>query len=49
MTELKCAICAITGKDCPYATNENGEKPCKSECEIGKEFLKDFVIIHDDI
>ena len=44
-----CAVCAITGKACPYATNENGEKPCNSECEIGKEFTKDYVPLHDEI
>ena len=38
------SICAITGKPCPYTTM----KPCQSECEIGKEYAKNFTPIHDD-
>ena len=40
--------CAITGEFCPYDTDKEGCKPC-NECEIGKEFLKDFVPLHDEI
>ena len=42
------SICEITGKPCPYTTNEYGMKPCQSECEIGKEYAKNFTPIHDD-
>lgn len=40
--------CAITGEICPYKTDVEGCKPCK-ECEIGKEFLKDYIPLHDEI
>ena len=42
------SICAIIGKPCPYTVNEYGIKPCQSECEIGKEYAKNFTPIHDD-
>ena len=42
-------VCAVTGKVCPFPTNEYGGKPCHGECEIGKEFLKDYTPLHDEI
>ena len=46
--EEKKYRCAITGEFCTYETDAEGCKPCK-ECEIGKEFLKDYIPLHDEI
>ena len=45
--EEKTMICGITGKTCSFKTNKDGLKPCK-ECEIGKEFLKGYIPLHDE-
>lgn len=43
----KKMICGATGEICPYETDKDGLKPCK-ECEIGKEFLKNYIPLHDE-
>lgn len=40
--------CAITGQECPCKSNDKDEKPCDT-CNIGKEWLKDYKPLHDDI
>jgi hypothetical protein len=44
---MKEMICGATGKPCPYATQQDGTKPCK-ECETAKKFLENFVTISLD-
>lgn len=44
-----CAVCGATGKACPYSPNENGIYPCRTECEIGKEFSRNYTPLHDEI
>lgn len=46
--EEKKYKCAVTGETCPHETNTEGCKPCNN-CEIGKEFLKDYTPLHDEI
>ena len=44
----KKMICGATGEICPFETDKDGLKPCKKECEIGKEFLKNYIPLHDE-